>query len=146
MRLDEAKVVHNFRFHCQHEVEAHVSPTELKQVTLNLLTNSLDASDDGDTVQVHLSADAGKFELVVADNGCGMTEETQLHLFEPFYTRRRDGKGTGLGMSISYRIVQDHGGTLVAYSAGPGTGSTMTLTIPLKSDSDDKYDGLSAAA
>ncbi len=118
-------------FNCQQEIEAYVSPAALKQVTLNLLTYSLDASDDGDTVKVELTANADAFKLVVADNGCGMTEETQLHLFEPFYTRRRDGKGTGLGMSISYRIVQDHGGTLVAHSAGPGTGSTMTLSIPL---------------
>jgi signal transduction histidine kinase len=61
-----------------------------------------------------------------------MTDEVIEHLFEPFFTRRRDGRGTGLGLSITYRIVQDHAGTLVPESAGPGKGSRFTMTIPMK--------------
>jgi signal transduction histidine kinase len=60
-----------------------------------------------------------------------MTEEVKQHLFEPFFTRRRDGRGTGLGLSITYRIVQDHSGNLVPESPGPGQGSRFTLTMPL---------------
>ena len=54
-----------------------------------------------------------------------MTDEVLKHLFEPFFTRRRDGQGTGLGLSITYRIVADHGGTIEAASDGPGKGSRM---------------------
>ena len=61
-------------------------------------------------------------ELIVSDNGCGMTDEVKEHLFEPFFTRRRDGQGTGLGLSITYRIIQDHGGSIEARSSGPGRG------------------------
>ncbi|MEM8734769.1 MAG: HAMP domain-containing sensor histidine kinase [Planctomycetota bacterium] len=111
---------------------ACVSPTEFKQVVLNLLTNALDASEDGDTVQVYLEATAEALELRVVDQGCGMTPEVAKNLFEPFFTRRRDGRGTGLGLSISYQIVQDHGGSLIPYSLGPGKGSKLTLTIPLQ--------------
>jgi signal transduction histidine kinase len=60
-----------------------------------------------------------------------MTDEVKRHLFEPFFTRRRDGQGTGLGMSISYRIVHEHGGMIVADSAGPGRGATIVVTLPL---------------
>lgn len=121
----------SIRFDGDTATEAWVSPTELKQVVLNLLTNSLDASEDGQEVRVHLSCDTSSFQLMIEDDGCGMTEEVMTHLFEPFFTRRRDGRGTGLGLSITYRIVQDHAGTLVPESPGPGKGSRFMLTIPL---------------
>jgi signal transduction histidine kinase len=52
------------------------------------------------------------------------------NLFEPFFTRRKDGKGTGLGMSISHRIVSDHGGTIEVNSASPGLGTTFRVRLP----------------
>ena len=55
----------------------------------------------------------------------------EINLFEPFFTRRRDGSGTGLGLSITYRIVADHGGQLNVSSDGPGRGSELRLTLPL---------------
>jgi signal transduction histidine kinase len=61
-----------------------------------------------------------------------MTDEVLRHLFEPFFTRRRDGSGTGLGLSITYRIVADHGGTIEPHSAGKGRGATMRVLIPLQ--------------
>lgn len=132
-------------FEGERDIFAWVSSTELKQVVLNLLTNSLDASDDGDVVNINLLADESNFMLRVSDNGCGMTEEVMTHLFEPFFTRRRDGRGTGLGMSISYRIVQDHGGILVPSSPGPGLGSTFVLSIPLESVDLENNDSVKAA-
>jgi signal transduction histidine kinase len=60
-----------------------------------------------------------------------MSEEVLKHLFEPFFTRRRDGSGTGLGLSITYRIVTDHGGTIEPASDGAGKGSRMRVLLPL---------------
>jgi signal transduction histidine kinase len=59
-----------------------------------------------------------------------MTEEVQEHLFEPFFTRRRDQQGTGLGLSIVHQIVTDHGGRISAASDGPGKGSRFTVWLP----------------
>jgi len=125
---------------------AWVSPPELKQVVLNLLTNALDSVDDGGLVTVMLEHDETVFTLTVRDNGCGMTEEVLDHLFEPFFTRRRDGRGTGLGLSITYRIVQDHAGELVASSEGPGMGSKFVLTLPLEKTNSQSHETIKAAA
>ncbi len=120
-------------FDCARPVIAAVNPQEMKQVVLNLITNSLDSLDPGGRVQVSLSSVDGFAQLIVSDNGCGMNADTLKHLFEPFFTRRRDGSGTGLGLSITYRIVTDHGGSIEPVSAGPGQGSTMRVRLPLAS-------------
>jgi signal transduction histidine kinase len=112
-------------------VVASVNAQEIKQVVLNLITNALDSLDPGGTVVVQLRETGGCAELVVQDNGCGMTEEVLQHLFEPFFTRRRGGQGIGLGLSITYRIVQDHGGEIVPHSDGPERGSEFRVTLPL---------------
>ncbi len=65
------------------------------------------------------------------DTGCGMTQEVLDNIFEPFFTRSRSGKGTGLGLTISHRIVNQHGGELEAASDGPSHGSTFTVRLPL---------------
>jgi signal transduction histidine kinase len=117
---------------CGEGVIAQVNPQEIKQVVLNLLTNALDSLNPGGCVSVRGSRDSQRVRLVFEDNGCGMTDEVQRHLFEPFFTRRADGQGTGLGLSISYRIIEEHGGTIRPFSAGVGRGSRFTVEFPLR--------------
>lgn len=116
--------------HARNPVVVEINPQEIRQVILNLVTNALESVDADGAVDIHVGTQSGQASVVVEDTGCGMDTETQQHLFEPFFTRRRDGSGTGLGLSISYRIVSKHGGTLNANSEGPGCGSTMVLTLP----------------
>jgi two-component system, NtrC family, sensor kinase len=113
-------------------VIADVCAQEIKQVMLNLITNGLDSVEAGGTVTISLTPRGAEAQIVVEDNGCGMTDDVAQHLFEPFFTRRRGGQGTGLGLSISYRIVEEHDGQIVAYSGGAGKGSTFTVTLPLR--------------
>jgi len=136
----------NIEYNGEEGLTAWVSPPELKQVVLNLLTNALDSVDDGGLVTVTLEHDASTFTLTVRDNGCGMTPEVLNHLFEPFFTRRRDGRGTGLGLSITYRIVQDHAGELTASSDGPSMGSKFVLSIPLEKTNLQSHETVKAAA
>jgi signal transduction histidine kinase len=112
-------------------VVATVNAQEIKQVALNLITNALGSVESGGTVSISVSSDKGQAILRVVDNGCGLSEDVKTHLFEPFFTRRRDGQGTGLGLSITYQIVEDHLGKITAESDGPGTGSTFTISLPL---------------
>ncbi|MFO7906064.1 MAG: sensor histidine kinase [Planctomycetota bacterium] len=118
-------------FRCNQHVVVPVNPQEIKQVVLNLITNALDSLEEQGTVTVELRREEPNALLTVTDNGIGMTQDVSRHLFEPFFTRRRDGKGTGLGLSITYRIVTDHGGTIQATSDGPHQGSKFQVTLPL---------------
>ena len=120
-------------------LHALVNSQEIKQVALNLITNSLDSvAADGGHVKIRLESKDNNAVLVVSDNGCGMDSEVLQHLFEPFFTRRRDGQGTGLGLSITYQIIQEHGGQIIPYSAGTGKGSRFTITLPLENNEKSK--------
>ena len=107
-----------------------VNGPEIKQVVLNLVANALESMEADGTLRISLNEEMDQVVLVFEDDGCGMTEETIENLFEPFFTQRRDGKGTGLGMSISQRIIGDHGGTIEAKSDGPEQGSTFLVHLP----------------
>ncbi|HEY1190420.1 MAG TPA: HAMP domain-containing sensor histidine kinase, partial [Gemmata sp.] len=113
-------------------IVAPVNAQDLKSVILNLVVNALDSMDDGGRLEIALGTAAGYAELTFTDSGCGMAPEVLQNIFEPFYTKSRTGKGTGLGLFISHQIVDQHGGTITASSAGPGTGSTFTVRIPLQ--------------
>ena len=121
----------NLNFQGDPTINAAVNAQEIKQVMLNLITNSLDSVSEGGAVEIRLERNDDNALLLVKDDGCGMTEEVLQHLFEPFFTRKRDGQGTGLGLSITYQIIQEHGGTIIPFSDGPGKGSTFKMTLPL---------------
>jgi len=133
-------------FRCPRPVFIPANPQELKQVLLNLVTNALDCVGPGGRVEIDVQEDQGFARIRVKDDGCGMTDEVKEHLFEPFFTRRRDGQGTGLGLSISYRIVSDHGGRIVAHSDGPGTGSEFLLLLPINPANEELNHYYQAAA
>ncbi len=116
-------------------VVAELNPQEMKQVVLNLVTNGLDSLDVGGEVTIAVEKHQQGARIVVADNGCGMTQDVIQHLFEPFFTRRRGGQGTGLGLSITYRIIQEHGGDIEATSEGAGAGSQFIVTLPEHTES-----------
>ncbi len=121
-------------------IHSRVNGQEIKQVLLNLITNGLDSLDEGGTVKIELGRSGNFAELLVTDNGCGMSPDVLKHLFEPFFTRRRDGQGTGLGLSITYRIVSEHGGTIEPASDGPGKGSRMRVLLPLAIESKGNHE------
>jgi signal transduction histidine kinase len=123
-------------------VFSRVNPQEMKQVVLNLITNGLDSLEPGGRVRVEVCGDRRAVRIIVTDDGCGMTEEVLEHLFEPFFTRRREGQGTGLGLSITYRIVQDHQGEIEATSDGPDRGSRFVVSLPpvdVEKESENRY-------
>jgi signal transduction histidine kinase len=82
------------------------------------------------TVKSQYSAGAETIRIIVADTGEGMPPEVISHLFEPFFTTKT--KGTGLGLALSYSIIRQHGGEILAASPGTGQGTVFTVTLPLQ--------------
>jgi hypothetical protein len=116
---------------------------QLNQVFMNILTNAIDALEES-TVQnpgllakpqIHICTQLLKPNQVViriADNGPGILEEVKQRLFDPFFSTKPIGKGTGMGLSISYQIIsQKHGGNLECVSQA-GSGAEFVITIPLR--------------
>ncbi len=105
----------------------------LQQVLLNLIVNAEYALSGREERRLTLRTVRAGSHLVVevSDTGGGIDAETQRHIFEPFFTTKPAGAGTGLGLSVSYGIVQAHGGTITLDSA-PGRGTTFRITLPLR--------------
>ncbi len=118
------------RADCPGAITALVNGQQIRQVALNLITNALESVETDGAVDVRVRQENSVVRVTVQDDGCGMSEEVLEHLFEPFFTRRRDGSGTGLGLSITHRIVTQHGGKLTAHSDGPGRGARLQLDLP----------------
>lgn len=102
---------------------------QLKQVTLNLLTNALDAIGPKGKVHLETTAADDFVCLQVRDTGCGIPTENRDMLFEPFFTTKPVGKGIGIGLSTCYTIVRDHGGEILVESC-PDQGSCFTVKLP----------------
>jgi signal transduction histidine kinase len=133
--LDVAEPLQNARgkkitFEPAGHVTAWANADEIKSVVLNLVVNALDSMDEGGSLTIRLGADHGMAVLELTDTGCGMNPDVLENIFEPFFTRSRTGKGTGLGLTISHRIITQHGGEIEAASPGPGQGSTFTVRLP----------------
>ena len=114
-----------------HAVWAMGGRLRLQQVIVNLISNALDAMEDEDPVDksITISIVAGdRVDVLVRDRGPGLSEEAEARLFDPFFTTKRPGKGLGLGLSISYNIVEDFGGRLSAANAD-GDGAVFTVSL-----------------
>jgi two-component system NtrC family sensor kinase len=112
-------------------------PAPLNQVVMNLLNNAIDAIESGGQIEVRTERDAATFRIVVADNGPGIASGIRERLFEPFFTTKPVGKGMGLGLAISFRIVQAHKGTIdVRDKKGGGTEFVVAIPLNLGEKSD----------
>jgi signal transduction histidine kinase len=104
---------------------------QLLQVFLNILINGVDASEGFDNrIEVSSQAKNGTIIVRIRDYGCGIPEKHLHHIFEPFYTTKEVGRGTGLGLTVSYGIIQQLGGEILVTSQ-ENQGSTFEISIPV---------------
>ncbi len=103
---------------------------QINQVLMNLLVNAAQAIDEHGTLTLRSGATDDEVWIEVEDTGSGMPPEVQQRIFEPFYTTKPVGKGTGLGMSLSYDIITKHGGHFDVEST-PGVGTRIRIWLPL---------------
>ena len=103
---------------------------KLQQVFLNLFLNARDAMPKGGWLSVSTRATGDTITVEVGDTGSGIPTEHIARIYDPFFTTKADGAGTGLGLSVTYGIVQEHGGTLMCESA-VGHGTRFILALPV---------------
>jgi len=111
---------------------------QIQSVLINLIINALDATEPGDSINIYTAtglaaSDSGKkgVEITVADTGCGIPPENLDKLFDPFFTTKEVGQGTGLGLAVSFGIVQRHGGTIRVQSE-VGKGTRFFIWLPIE--------------
>jgi signal transduction histidine kinase len=111
-------------------VEIEADATQLAVAVKAMCINSLEALGKGGQVEVRVGRNAMECEIVVSDDGPGIQPEERVHLFDPFYCARQAGRGLGVGLSKSWRIVTGHGGRIEVVSQ-PGQGATFTIRLPI---------------
>jgi two-component system, NtrC family, sensor kinase len=110
----------------------HGDRKSLQQVFLNLFINAIHAMLDGGTLTLRAlpSEDGQWLRVKVSDSGVGIEPEHLPRIFDPFYTTKQVGRGTGLGLSVTYGIVEKHGGRIEVESQ-KGKGATFTVILPV---------------
>jgi len=122
------------------DVKVEVDPTlpktvgnggKLQQVFMNLFLNAKDAMPDGGKMEIHTYAEAYDVVIEISDTGVGISKEDIKRIYDPFFTTKSLGKGTGLGLAVSYGIIQEHSGRITVQSH-PGEGTTFCLRLPIR--------------
>lgn len=111
-------------------LEVMADPVQMEQVLLNLVLNARDAMPEGGIIQISLEPGIGQARLTVKDDGQGMDEATLKRLFEPFFSTKPRGSGTGLGLATVHGIIEQSGGSINVKSE-PGWGTEFTVLLPL---------------
>jgi signal transduction histidine kinase len=117
-------------------LEIECLSTRMRQVFLNLVMNAFHAIGEGGRIRITSKGDGDRVIVSIEDDGHGIDERDREHIFEPFYTTKPVGQGTGLGLYISFEIVQWHGGTIEVDSK-PGIGTRFTLDLPARGSVDE---------
>jgi len=107
------------------------SEGQLHQVMMNVLANSVHALNENGSIRINTKIQNQNLKISIIDNGCGISEENLSKIFDPFFTTKDPGQGTGLGMSISLKIIKDHKGN-IEYKSQENEGTEVLITLPIK--------------
>jgi hemerythrin-like metal-binding protein len=106
-------------------------PAQINQVFMNLLLNAAQAIDDAGVITIRTYQEKGNVRIDISDNGHGIPDEIRKRVFEPFFTTRPIGNGTGLGLSVAWDIIKNHDGHL-GITSRVGAGTTLSISLPVE--------------
>ena len=116
----------------EEEIYIECEPNQLKQVFINIIKNAIEASIKGGTVEIVIHSAKGEHVMIsVKDHGCGISKERLDKLGEPFYSSKE--KGTGLGLTVSFKIVQAHNG-MIHFNSQKNQGTTVDISLPIRQE------------
>jgi len=101
---------------------------KLNQVFLNLFLNSIQAMEHGGKLDIQITNEGGNVTFTVKDTGCGIDKDDLPRVFDPYFTTKPEG--TGLGLAMSVKIIEEHGGT-ISFHSEPDKGTTVIVTLPV---------------
>lgn len=110
--------------------------SQLRQVFYNVIKNALDSIGDNGKILIKTIEDNYDMQIIFQDNGSGIAPEKLSKVFNPFFSTKPPGQGTGLGLSLCYGIIEQHGGQIQIASEGLGQGITLTITLPIHQKGD----------
>jgi two-component system NtrC family sensor kinase len=131
------KAIHIIRRYAPSLPPAQADRERMEQALTNLVLNAVEAMAAGGTLSIGLQAGQHWATITVSDTGPGIPFAVQRRIFEPFFTTKT--RGTGLGLAVTRRVVEEHGGT-IELTSEPGKGSTFTIQLPLSSEARANYD------
>ncbi len=126
-RLEDFKLKQNL----MHVAEIMGDPGKMEQVIINVLSNSIEAMPEGGAITISSLRSNDYVKVQIADSGIGIPEKKISRVFDPFFTTKELGRGTGLGLTICYGIIQQHHGSIQIESTA-GKGTTVTIKIPTR--------------
>jgi len=107
-----------------------VDPDQMQQVFINLIINAIQSMAEGGTLTLRTTTEDSQIVADVQDTGCGISPENINRLFTPFFTTKKEVKGVGLGLAVSYGIIQRHRGKITVKSK-EGVGTTFSIYLPI---------------
>lgn len=110
-------------------IEFEADPLQIQQAFTNLMLNGIQAMPEGGTLRVSMTADETAIQVDIEDEGTGIVPADRERIFKAFFTTKEPGKGTGLGLPVTERIIKDHGGEILVKSE-VGRGSRFTIVLP----------------
>jgi two-component system NtrC family sensor kinase len=136
LQLNNIKLVKAYQ---KGKVEAMCDKDQMQQAFLAILVNAVEAMSGGGTLTIRTSSDSDKkkVKIDIQDTGSGISPKDLPHIFEPFYTTKKEGKGVGLGLSVCYGIIERHEGKISVQSA-VGQGSTFAIELPMHTSGEKK--------
>ncbi len=138
VKYDKRAKMVDFQLHLQEDLpNLFLVPDQLLQVILNMLINAMDALKDGKgQIEITSKLEDDQVIISIADDGVGIPEENLNKIFEPFFTTKDVGRGTGLGLSVSYGIIKNFNGSIQVQSE-VGKGSVFTIKLPIQNKTEN---------